>query len=163
VVVPPLRERRDEIEPLAGLFIAQASAALGQPAPELSRGALEALQHHGWPGNIRELRNVIERAVLVCSEGVIAPQHLSFSSSSSSKPAPARPDTRTAAPALPQSPPFDDAGDSPDGEYARILWALATCGGNQSQAARELGIGRRTLVRRLDSYGVPRPRKPRQS
>jgi two-component system response regulator AtoC len=76
VVVPPLRERPVEIEKLAQVFITQASRDNHRSAPDLSREALSMLLSYSWPGNIRELRNVMERAVLLCGEGPITPRHL---------------------------------------------------------------------------------------
>src|SRR5690606_28458782 len=65
LTIPPLRERRDEIRPLAERFADSAADALKKPRPVLSLEAIEALSRHDWPGNIRELKNVIERAVLL--------------------------------------------------------------------------------------------------
>jgi hypothetical protein len=77
LVIPPLRERLDEIEGLAKAFIQSASAQAGRARPPvLSLEALTLLRRYGWPGNIRELRNVIERAVLLCGDGPIALEHL---------------------------------------------------------------------------------------
>jgi DNA-binding NtrC family response regulator len=77
LIIPPLRERVPEIEPLAKTFIAKACAQMRlRTPPELSREALEALERHAWPGNIRELRNVIERSVVLCTGDRILPDHL---------------------------------------------------------------------------------------
>jgi NtrC-family two-component system response regulator AlgB len=65
IAVPPLRERREDIEPLAQRFLVTFSRAANRPVPELSAGALAALQRYPWPGNVRELRNAIERAVIL--------------------------------------------------------------------------------------------------
>jgi len=75
IVVPPLRERKEEIEKLAQSFVAAASRDRPNP-PHLSRETLARLIAYSWPGNIRELRNVIERAVLLAGDGEIAPRHL---------------------------------------------------------------------------------------
>lgn len=77
LVIPPLRERVAEIEPLARSFVAKACAQMRlRTPPELSREAIEALERHPWPGNIRELRNVIERSVVLCTGDRILPEHL---------------------------------------------------------------------------------------
>jgi len=141
LTVPPLRERRGDIRRLARAFAAEQARAMGRPAPELSAAAMDLLEADGWPGNIRELRNVVQRAVLLC-DGTILPEHL--------------PPAFPRAVVAPASPP--PAGEPRD-ERARILAALAACGGNQSRAARQLGISRKVLIARLDSYGVARPRK----
>ena len=144
--VPPLRDRPMEIEPLARRFAAAASAALGLPAPRpLAPDAVAWLREHDWPGNVRELKNVMERAVLLAGDGPIRPEHLHTTGA-------AGPDA--AAPAPGAAPGDDDAA-----ELARIRDALDRCHGNQTRAARLLGIARSTLVRKLDAHGLPRPRK----
>jgi DNA-binding NtrC family response regulator len=151
LLIPPLRERRSEIVPLTHSFVAQASKrAQRATPPRLSEEALTVLQRYDWPGNIRELRNAIERAVLLCSDAIL-PEHLELE----------RPPA-SAAPAAVTTPAAADASlprqlDAVERE--RILEALSRCGGNQSQAARLLGISRKVLIARLDEYGVPRPRK----
>jgi len=111
IVVPPLRERKEEIEKLAQSFIAVASRDRPHP-PRLSRDTLARLVAYSWPGNIRELRNVIERAVLLAGDGEIAPRHLPLEKMSAPVTArvPSRsmvpPPVRTAPPGvLPASPP----------------------------------------------------------
>jgi two-component system, NtrC family, response regulator AtoC len=139
MTIPPLRERVGEIERLAKIFVARAAEAAGVPTPPLSAGALDLLRAHRWPGNIRELRNVIERAVLLAedtiTEAAILLEHA---------PDPARP--RVVDPAIAN-------------ERDQILAALAAAAGNQKVAAQMLGISRRTLINRLEQYGIARPRK----
>src|SRR5439155_21991091 len=74
--VPPLRQRQEDLAPLAKLFIAQAAAQLGKQPPALSAVAQQQLAAYAWPGNIRELKNVLERAVLLADGLVIEAQHL---------------------------------------------------------------------------------------
>ncbi len=141
LVIPPLRERTDEIEPLARAFAAEVAQEMSHAsAPELSREALDALRAYRWPGNIRELRNVIERAVLLAGDAPIAHGHL--------------PMEKLRAPGADKNAP-------PAAEKQRIMDALAQCGGNQTRAAKLLGISRRTLVKRLDQHGIARPLKDR--
>ena len=146
LTIPPLRERPRDLPILAKAFVT--SLARGR-APEISEPAMAVLRAHGWPGNVRELRNVIERALLLCDGRALLPQHL---------PAPVPVVDASAEPVLPADPPAARASDGD--ERTRILAALAACGGNQSRAARQLGISRKVLIARLDSYGVARPRKP---
>ena len=136
--IPPLRERRDEIEPLAKEFLAQACRRMGLPAMTLASSALDALRARAWPGNIRELRNVIERTAIMSSTTELTADMLQLS------PAPA--DTE---------PP--DAQSS-SAERAALVDALSSCGGNQTRTARFLNISRSTLIRRMKQYGLPRPR-----
>jgi two-component system, NtrC family, response regulator AtoC len=108
---------------------------------------MAVLSAHSWPGNVRELRNVIERALLLCDGPALLPEHL---------PPPAPPVMAEVADAASTPvPPRASASD----ERARVLAALAACGGNQSRAARQLGVSRKVLIARLDRYGVARPRK----
>ena len=153
LLVPPLRERLDEIDGLARRFVGQAATEAKREAPRLSPEALQALRRYPWPGNIRELRNVLERAVVLCTGGVITPEHLSLVRSRVAPPVPRPPEVaslETAAPNVREHRP---------GDRQRIIEALEQCAGNQSRAARLLGISRATLVTRLDLYGLPRPRK----
>jgi transcriptional regulator with AAA-type ATPase domain len=151
ITIPPLRERRDEIVPLARTF-----AARSRPGASLvlGREVIAALEHHTWPGNIRELRNTIERAVLMSSGGTIRPSHLGLERV-------IRETGRDSVPTVPvdriSSPSLSTA--VADLERQHILDALEQCGGNQTRAARILGISRNTLLARLDNYGLPRPRK----
>jgi DNA-binding NtrC family response regulator len=155
LLIPPLRERLDEMEGLAHRFIAQAAAEAKREAPVLSHEALVALQQYPWPGNIRELKNVLDRAVVLCTGGVINAEHVALDR-------PRRPantlqsgDTVRLDDAL-TGRPFRDERVA---ERQRIIDALEACAGNQSRAAKLLGISRATLVVRLNFYGLPRPRK----
>src|SRR5262249_37987297 len=142
----PLRERRAEIQPLAEMFVAEfARNAALSAAPTLSEEAVAALQRYSWPGNIRELRNAMERAVVLCGSGPLRAEH----------PAVERGRAFVPATAPEMAPPRGD------GERARIEEALAQCGGSQVRAAKLLGISRRTLVNRLNQLDIARPRKPR--
>lgn len=156
LVIPPLRDRSSEIEPLAGRFISISARQLGLPGePRLSDQALAALNAYQWPGNIRELRNVMERAVVLCAGDTIFPQHLGLSHGRATPPPsrPVRVDMVENSPLVPLRVPSGEA------ERLRILEALARCSGNQTQAAEMLGISRRTLSSKLDLYRIPRPRK----
>jgi DNA-binding NtrC family response regulator len=188
--IPPLRERPEEIEPLAREFVRQLSRQT-RPAT-LSHEVISLLLGYSWPGNIRELRNAIERAVLLAGDGAVLPEHFAvekmtatISTPISETPIPRARDTRTSeakAPppssvshdTLPPQESGDAATDSMSlGERLRrqvqeverqhIIDALTRCGGNQTRAARELGISRRTLISRLEAYNIPRPLKDRRA
>jgi DNA-binding NtrC family response regulator len=135
--LPPLRDRRQQIPLLAARFARDATGRDGA----LSPAALARLGAHAWPGNVRELKNVVERAALLAAGGAIEPAHLLF-------------DASPAAPA-----PEAEAEPRDTAERDRIVAALEACAGNQTQAARKLGISRATLVHKLDLHRVPRPRK----
>jgi two-component system response regulator AtoC len=161
LVIPPLRERPLEIEPLARMFLAAACKQVERtPAPALSASALDLLRRHSWRGNVRELRNAMERASALCVGDTILPEHLppSLLAAAAVAPAPVAP---------PPVRPADGAGRADvalhgelrDLERARITDALDRHAGNQSRAARELGISRGTLIARMEEFGLPRPRK----
>ncbi len=175
VRVPPLRDRVEEIPALGIEFAAFAARDLGIAPPVLSPQALAALAAYPWPGNVRELRNVVTRAVLLAAGNPIQRRHLGLEevaerrapSSSTSPPPPAqghRSHSITVPMAAIPDPPAPPAADTLNDEMralerARILESLHRCGGNQTRAARELGIARGTLVARLTAYGIIRPRK----
>jgi two-component system response regulator AtoC len=156
VLIPPLRQRRVEIEPLAHFFLRQFSIRGGQPEPRLTPGALAMLTAYDWPGNVRELRNVMERAVLLASGGVVEPDHVLLESPVlSDELMDAEFDAETAV-MEPLPPPA--VGD-PDDERSRVVRALEACGGNQTRAAQMLGVSRRTLINRIEEFNLPRPKK----
>ncbi len=136
VAIPPLRSRGSEIEGLARLFAREAARTMGRGPSELSPEAVERLRAHPWPGNVRELRAVIERAVLLAEGSALGRDDLHL-------------------------PPAGEGEDAPwpegSSERERVTAALARCGGNQSRAARALGVSRNTLIARIAEYGLARP------
>ncbi|WP_429885805.1 sigma 54-interacting transcriptional regulator [Geoalkalibacter halelectricus] len=127
VKLPPLRERREDIAPLAAHFLAQFNEKLGRDIRDLSPEAHKALLAHPWPGNVRELQHALEHACILCRNGRIEIAHL-----------PAEISTSAASAANQVISP------------AAIQRALHAAGGNKTQAARMLGISRRTVYRKLD-------------
>ena len=159
LVVPPLSARPGEVRPLAEAWARFFAGKLSRPAPELSPGALALLERHTWPGNVRELRSAIERAVLLAGAGPIQPDHLHLMPAG---PAPRAVRADEVAGDDELTRPFRPVEeDEPPGERERIARALDACAGNQSRAAKQLGISRSTLIRKIDRYGLPRPRGPR--
>jgi transcriptional regulator with GAF, ATPase, and Fis domain len=167
--IPPLRERTCEIEPLAREFARRASVSMGRgPDVAMSVQALDLLRSYAWPGNIRELRNVVERAVLLAGGELITAPHLHLDKGRAAEPAPPPPAETPDVMATTQVIGEGAGGrllpkrvlvrDSREREI--ICAALAEAAGNQTKAAQILGISRRTLVSRLAEYGVPRPRDP---
>jgi two-component system response regulator AtoC len=169
LTIPPLRQRRSEILPLARVFLDRAALELDQPPLALETGAVSILERYGWPGNIRELKNAMQRAAALARGAQIFPEHLP----ERVRRAASAPSTSTQIDDLPQASParaperpettVDDMArlrsEMRDVERTRILEALDRCAGNQTRAAVELGISRRTLVKRLEEYDLPRPRK----
>lgn len=148
--VPPLRERRSEIAALAHKFVTEAGREQARSVT-ISAQALSELERHTWPGNIRELRNVVARAVALCSGSCVEVEHLLFDK---------RRGGTSEPPHRPPDPPTPPGGLSiaQAGERERIIEALSQCAGNQTTAASKLGMPRRTLVSKLRDYQIPRPR-----
>ena len=182
--VAPLRARPEDVEPLIEHFAQQLATTLKRPVVRFDGSARAKLSDYPWPGNVRELRNVVERAVLLCRDGEVTSQHIVFErlqtlASPRTGPAP----ISDRSPTFDQNPPVDNPSpppspavaaipnqraDQPNAplsmelqslERTRIVNALQRAGGNQTKAAKMLGMSRRTLVSRLDTYQVPRPRK----
>jgi DNA-binding NtrC family response regulator len=140
LVVLPLRDRRGAIGRLTLDFLAEAALSAGGRTPRISPEALALLQAHPWPGNVRELRSVIHRAVLLAHHEDVSAEHLVLDEP-----------VATLAPA--SSP-----AEAPDPERDRIIAALDACAGNQTRAAKVLGVSRATLVHKLALHRIPRPR-----
>jgi transcriptional regulator with PAS, ATPase and Fis domain len=158
VTIPPLRERREEIVPLARTFIAAAAKRMQLPVPPtLAPDSIPLLEAYRWGGNIRELRNMMERAVLLSAGGTILPEHLPMETLRSAADADALELSLARASAAAEPPP----GLTPDelAERDRIIATLASVYGNQTRAAELLGISRRWLTTKMARYRVPRPRK----
>lgn len=187
--LPPLRERKDEIEPLARHFLARACERLSRPAPAITAEARQRMLEYGWWGNVRELKNAMERASFLCGDGPLLAAYL---------PEDTLPEEETteveateinwaggiaaeaptlgnlAGNSLPgrslpvhgsprrEAPPPSASDGSFASEQERVLNALQACAGNQTRAAELLGISRRTLINRLESLKLPRPRKGRR-
>ena len=131
VRIPPLRERREDLLPLAGVLLGEICRDLKRPPLELSERARATLLAAPWPGNVRQLRNVLERAAILCDGPVLAELDI------------------PAAPATPTAPLALDVL-----EKDAITRALASTQGNRRKAAQALGIGLRTLYEKLKRYGI---------
>ena len=147
LTIPPLREREGDVDLLTIRFIARHAARLRRRTPEPSAAFLACLRAYSFPGNVRELENVVERAVTFCDGDLLEARHLPDRIRC---PEPASPAARTAAtPALPQA-----AGEAMltlrEIETRYVREVLDRVGGNKRRAAALLGISRRTLYRRLD-------------
>jgi two-component system, response regulator FlrC len=155
ILLPPLRERAADVVPLAERLLAEAAGALGRGITVLSPAAREALLGHPFPGNVRELRNLLERAAVRCRSGVIEPWHLGIAGRGLSVAPPGGDAAPSgAAPFLPPDLPIDLGAL----ERLAIEEALRRVDGNRTHAARLLGIGLRTLRNKLRAWreqGVP--------
>jgi len=135
VSVPPLRERTGDIPMLASYFLDRAATMYQKPVTGFSTEALDRFARYNWPGNIRELQHIVERAVLLCASDVVTPEHLG---------------DLAATPRAPRS-----LGTAMREEkLRRVERALAQTGGNQAAAARLLGISPNNLARLMKNLGL---------
>ena len=139
--VPPLRERKEDIPLLVNTFVSQLNSRLKLDIQDVRPEVLELLMEYDWPGNIRELQNVVERAMNYAYEGSLTPAHFKFFSAGAA-----------AAASLPPAPVMSDL--SHQDERAAILEALRQCGGNKKAAAQYLGLARSTLYEKLHKYSL---------
>jgi transcriptional regulator with PAS, ATPase and Fis domain len=140
--VTPLRDRPEDILPLAEVFLQELGRTMGRPAAGISRDARDGLLAYPWPGNVRELRNAIERAILLCDGGLITRAHLPAFT-----PLPLRAEAPGAV-----LPPH--GVDLEAVERGFVEKALGQTRGNKSKAARLLGLTRAQLYSRLEKYGL---------
>ncbi|HEY2511873.1 MAG TPA: sigma 54-interacting transcriptional regulator, partial [Polyangiaceae bacterium] len=177
VAIPPLRERVEEILPLAQSFLSKACRQAGRARePRLAPEAVTLLEGYAWPGNIRELKNVVERAVLLCAGDEIRLEHLPGDKMVPLLPPraaspTAAPHAAEADPGFPEERPTEarvlpaPVASKPRAEPSereRVRAALEECAGNQTHAAKLLGVSRGTLIARIKEYEIPRPRSVRR-
>src|SRR5262245_31593065 len=141
IFLPPLRSRTDDIEPLVHHFVQIFNERLGRTIAGATPQVIEIFARYPWPGNVRELANVIERAMVVCKGTLILPENLP-------------PHLFEVRPSM-----MPDLPEMPDltlqaAEREQILRALQASGGKRVEAARRLGLSRRTLYRKLSRYGI---------
>ena len=154
VTLPPLRERREDIPLLAFHFLRKYAARADRPVREISPEALRALQNHDWRGNVRELENAIEYAVVFCSGEVVGVSDLPLATSTA--PASERGEQRLALPAGLLDLPYRDAKQLALNAFEQGYFAalLERNGGNVSQAARQAGLDRSNFRRAAKRAGV---------
>jgi two-component system response regulator AtoC len=136
IAIPPLRERREDIPELAAYFLGKYSKKIGKEINGFTPEAMEMLYGYPWPGNARELENVIERGVILCDNSKIGPEDLAI-------PAAGPPSAGVSA-----NPSLEEI------ERDYVLRVLKQAGGNQSKASQILGIDRKTLYHKLKKYGI---------
>ena len=133
--LPPLRERPEDIASLADFYLKQYAKKYNRPVADVSSALIKKMQQYNWPGNIRELQHAIERAVILSQEKTLMPDDLFLKSSGG------QPTTATGF-------------DLEDMEKTLIVKALKRFNGNITDAARELGLSRAALYRRMEKYGL---------
>jgi len=134
--IPPLRDREDDIILISEFYLRQFAGKYDRLPLKFTSSALEKLKKHSWPGNIRELRHTIEKAVILCESDILTPHDFSFSTES---------DIRT---------DLNKSISLEEGEKFIINNALLNNDWNISEAAKELGIGRQTLYRKIEKFGL---------
>ena len=172
IMMPPLRERTEDILELALHFLMQASQKCGKPITHIDPEALAALERHPWPGNVRELENVIERAVVMADSDRISlvdlPVEIARPNRTVSHVVETKPIVRRLTPGpagqaprertrgsfvnLASDDPFEQ--ESPAWEREQLLESLRKCAGNKAKAARLLGIPRSTYFSKLKKHGI---------
>jgi two-component system response regulator AtoC len=150
VAVPPLRERREDIPLLARFILEKLSGRMNKPEARLGPGATEALMAYSFPGNVRELENVLERALIYGEGDEILPADLDLTGGRRIAPAA----SVEAAGPVGAEPPVAQAESLETLERDAIERALWKWGGNRSKAAEELGISRRTIQNKIKKYGL---------
>jgi formate hydrogenlyase transcriptional activator len=146
IMLPPLRERREDIPALVTHFVEILGRRMGRPIEEIPRETMSALSSYQWPGNIRELQNLIERAVILSNDGVILPNPL--------------PPVGTQGVTLASAAPATMVTSLRDSERNLILRTLQAVGwviGGPKGAAIKLGLKRTTLIHKMQKLGISRP------
>ncbi len=150
--LPPLRQRREDIPYLVAAFVRDSSARLRKPLTGVTPGAERTLAAAPWDGNVRELRNVVERACILAESDLITERDLVGLSMAPIGGLHAAPDETAAATPLGVAMPGEDASLLAHIERDHILRTLNRAGGNKKAAARLLGLSRRALYRRLERH-----------
>jgi len=136
IMLPPLRERREDVSLLAEYYLKHFSEQYGKEGIKIREGTMAKLEEYHWPGNIRELAHNIERAVILCKSGVITPDDFVFR-------------------VMPSAKVADEATFRlEDYDRKAVSGALSRHNGNLSKAAEELGIARSTLYRKITRFGI---------
>jgi two-component system response regulator PilR (NtrC family) len=157
--MPALRERKEDIAALSEHFLRKFSVTMGKPIKAVSKEAMRMLMHYDYPGNVRELENLMERAVALESQPVVLPESLPQKLLMSGNPAaPSAPPVTAAAPVSPEAArPFDLEKGVEDFERAHIIRALEKTNGVKKKAAALLGISFRSLRYRIEKYEIADP------
>jgi two-component system, NtrC family, response regulator AtoC len=147
IALPPLRERREDIPYLTAAFVREFSERFSKPISGVALAAERLLNHAAWPGNIRQLRNVLERACMLTDGPMVNEQDVLAS---------IRPTISTSpATGEPSASPADEPTRALSSlERQHIMKVIAETGGNKARAARQLGLSRRALYRRLERHGL---------
>jgi two-component system NtrC family response regulator len=138
ISIPPLRERREDIPLLAEYALTRLGEQQHRSVQGFAPDAMKRLLEYPYPGNVRELENIVEQALTLCDEDLILSEHLPLKAPMVGDPLSENPDLRTIA----------------EVEADHIRRVLNAVGGNKSRAAEILGIGRRTLYEKIERYAL---------
>jgi DNA-binding NtrC family response regulator len=138
IYIPPLRERKEDIPLLATHFLSSFAPKYGKPPQRFTDEAIEMLCDYEWPGNVREIRNVVERALVICPDEFIGPRYL--------------PERVQGQAAVQQHIQIPVGCSTQEAERILILQTLASAGNNKAKAARILGMSRKTLHNKLSAF-----------
>jgi len=147
IVIPPLRDRAEDVPPLADYFVGKLTAALRRPARQISKEAMAMLERYAWPGNVRELKNVIERAMILEEGAEILTAHLPDELKPGGRVLDLEPGLKLPAAGI----------NLEELEKDLIRQALDRTQGNKTRAAELLGLTRDTLRYRIEKYGFAVP------
>jgi DNA-binding NtrC family response regulator len=151
IILPPLRERKEDIHLLSQHFLTIFNNKMKKDVHGFSDSVMELFLNHSWPGNIRELEHVIERAYVLCMGDTITTDYLPSDVISAEPPMHTMPEAFTPQPThMHPSVPLMDSNN----EIERLLDALRRTAGNKAKAARLLGMDRSTLYRKISSYNI---------
>ena len=142
IEIPPLRERMEDLPRLTGFLIDKLNRKMSLQVKTLSRDAWELLSAHSFPGNIRELENILERSMIFAEDDIIRGDDLEMTASPVSRP---------------ETPSGEQGRTLKELEKSSIRSALQRWEGNRSRAAKELGISRRTIINKIQEYGLDDP------
>jgi DNA-binding NtrC family response regulator len=155
--IPPLREHREDIPLLAEMFAKHTATELSLPSRKLNPQALQSLKQYDFPGNIRELRNLIERAYILSIREEIGPENFPMPRaadlSMAVAPSNGHPTAHSTSMQFPGEP-FDLTGFLERAEKELILRTLSSTNGAQAEAARRMGLSRSALAYKLNKYGI---------
>jgi two-component system response regulator AtoC len=142
LAIPPLRSRMEDLPRLTGFLLEKLNRKMDMHVETLSREAWEKLNAYSFPGNIRELENLLERAMIFAEGDVLSAEELELS------------DINVTRSQLPEGLNSDSGRTLKEQEKDSILAALHRWEGNRSHAAKELGISRRTIINKIKEYGL---------
>jgi two-component system response regulator AtoC len=161
ITLPLLRERKEDIPLLADHLLTRLCVRMGRTKPEMDKGVIESLTAYPFPGNVRELENILERALIYCGGTIIKVEDIDLHRGNSGSPnqgsccmqGAAESSTQTGDPSIPDKVSAQPVSMD-DIEKKAILEALTRCNGNRTKAAEILGLSRKTILNKLKSYGL---------